>query len=176
VPVVGWRRSDAIRAINEQLPPGGGRIDGGDISDWSFTASGLWGPNTSGTVGFYLKAGIGADYVDVRLKETALIWFPPVCDPWWGWCRPGGVGPGSVVVKSDAQWAFAWNVGIGLTFEMMSGSHFFIEATYRSIETDPQRAEALVASGDERAEEFSMARLADLYLERYERLLTRARS
>lgn len=35
--------------------------------------------------------------------------------------------------------------------------------------------DALVASGDERAEEFSMARLADLYLGRYERLVSGAR-
>jgi phosphatidyl-myo-inositol alpha-mannosyltransferase len=38
---------------------------------------------------------------------------------------------------------------------------------------DPARATALVASGRERADEFSMARLAELYVGRYERLLHR---
>ena len=40
--------------------------------------------------------------------------------------------------------------------------------------TDAQERERLVESGLKRAEEFSMARLAQLYLERYERLIARA--
>ena len=39
----------------------------------------------------------------------------------------------------------------------------------RRVLADPVRAEALVASGEERAPGFSMDRLADRYLELYER-------
>ena len=40
--------------------------------------------------------------------------------------------------------------------------------------SDKDERERLVISGLSRAEEFSMARLAGLYLERYERLIARA--
>ena len=39
-----------------------------------------------------------------------------------------------------------------------------------SLLTDPVRAEALVASGEERVQGFSMDRLADRYVELYERV------
>lgn len=44
----------------------------------------------------------------------------------------------------------------------------------RSVLTDRRRSEQLVESGLKRAEEFSMARLAETYLARYERLIARA--
>jgi hypothetical protein len=44
----------------------------------------------------------------------------------------------------------------------------------RAVLTDGERAAALVASGRERAEQFSMARLADLYLARFRAIVDRA--
>ena len=45
-----------------------------------------------------------------------------------------------------------------------------LAAALRSVLVDRDRVAALVASGRERAEEFSMDRLAELYLELYARV------
>ncbi len=44
----------------------------------------------------------------------------------------------------------------------------------RTLLTEPRRSDALIESGRKRADDFSMARLASLYLERYERLIARS--
>ncbi|MBT5140697.1 MAG: glycosyltransferase family 4 protein [Acidimicrobiaceae bacterium] len=44
----------------------------------------------------------------------------------------------------------------------------------RKVLTEPRRRDALIESGRKRADNFSMARLASLYLERYERLMARS--
>ena len=44
----------------------------------------------------------------------------------------------------------------------------------RKVLTEPRRRDALIESGRKRADHFSMARLASLYLERYERLIARS--
>ncbi len=49
-----------------------------------------------------------------------------------------------------------------------------LAAALRTVLADDSKSQALVESGLKRAEEFSMARLADLYLDRYERLIARA--
>ena len=49
-----------------------------------------------------------------------------------------------------------------------------LAAALGTVLADRAERERLVESGLERAEEFSMARLAQLYLDRYERLVARA--
>jgi len=44
----------------------------------------------------------------------------------------------------------------------------------RTVLTEPRRRDELIESGRKRAEHFSMARLASIYLERYERLIARS--
>ena len=51
------------------------------------------------------------------------------------------------------------------------GDEEALAAAIRRVIEDPSTATKLVESGRERADEFSMARLAQLYLERYERLV-----
>jgi phosphatidyl-myo-inositol alpha-mannosyltransferase len=55
-----------------------------------------------------------------------------------------------------------------------AGDHEALAAALRDVLRNEERRSALVASGRERAEEFSMARLAGLYVRRYERLLEEA--
>jgi opacity protein-like surface antigen len=135
-------QNSVIRRINEALAGmGAGSISGGDISIWSLSTNALWGPDTSGNVGFYVTGGVGIDFLDGRIKDDALVYYPPVCDPWFWWCIPGGVGPGSVVVLSEDTTEFAWNAGIGVTFDIRSGGQFFIEARYKTAETDRRSTE-----------------------------------
>ena len=135
-------KSSVIAAINNALMGmGGGSVTGGDVKIWSLSANGVWGPDTSGTVGFYLTAGVGVNYTEGRLTDTGLVYYPPVCDPWFWWCSPGGVGPGTFVVAKKDTTDFSWNAGVGVTFEMSSGSQLFIEARYETVEMSPQATE-----------------------------------
>jgi opacity protein-like surface antigen len=135
--------SAAIRAINDAIsedPANSGSIDGGDVSIWSLTADAIWSPG-SGRISPYIMAGVGAYYVDNRITTTGLVYYPPTCNPWYWWCYPGGVGPGTLVVGSQSTTEFGYNVGIGINWEMGSGSQLFLEAKYHSIQMDPETTE-----------------------------------
>lgn len=137
-------KSSVIQAINDELAGmGAGSVAGGDVQVWSLSANGVWGPDTDGNVGFYLTAGVGLDYIEGRITDNGLVYYPPVCDPWFWWCIPGGVGPGTIVVSSRDTTEFSWNVGAGVTFETGSGSQVFIEARLKTAETDPRSSEYL---------------------------------
>ena len=64
------------------------------------------------------------------------MYYPPVCDPWFWWCVPGGYGPGTVVRAKESTTEFGWNVGLGVTHRLSGGSELFFEAKYQVIETD----------------------------------------
>lgn len=105
---------------------------------WGLTANALWSPmKKEGGASFYIVAGVGGYYLDGRLTDTGLVYYPPVCDPWYWWCYPGGVGQGTYAVTSESATKFGWNGGVGLTFEVgSSGSQLFLEAKYNSVDTD----------------------------------------
>ena len=136
---LGWADFDLsnelIQMINDSLePPSDGQIDNGDVAIWSLTADAIWGPDTSGKVSFYLAGGIGIYYLDSKFTTTGLVYYPPVCGIYW--CYPGGVGSGNIVVGSESTWEYGYNAGIGLNFEMASGSQIYLEAKYHYINTD----------------------------------------
>ena len=49
--------------------------------------------------------------------------------------------PTKLVVASESNTDFGWNGGIGVTFELASGSQFYLEAKYHSIDTSPAKTE-----------------------------------
>ncbi len=133
--------SSAIRSINDaidQIDPELGSVSGGEVDDWSFSVSAILSLGGSTSVGPYLMAGIGFDNVEASLTDQGLVYYPPQCDPWWYWCTPGGVGPGTFVVASESSTEFSWNVGAGWAFPVGGRSLLFVEARYKSIETDPE--------------------------------------
>ena len=138
-----WSQYDlsnsAIGAINDLIdadPLNMGSVTGGDINVWSLSVNAMWGPNTGGSVGFYVIGGVGVDFIDGKITNQQLVYYPPICDPWYWWCIPGGVGPGTVIVGSKDTTEFAWNAGIGVDFELGGGSTLYLEAKYHAAETD----------------------------------------
>jgi hypothetical protein len=129
---------EAIAAINDAIdadPANDGQVDDGDIESWEFVLNGIWGPGNPGN-GFYVSGGVGVYWLDATLTQTGLVYYPPICDPWyWWWCYPGGVGPGSFVVGDESTTEFGWNVGLGYDFPAGDGT-LFIEAKYQYITTD----------------------------------------
>ena len=138
--------SSAIRAINdaiEEIDPELGGISGGDFDDWAFSVTGIWSLNGANPDGLYLLAGIGIDRVEAKLTDVDLVYYPPICDPWWWWCSPGGVGPGTVVVASESSTELSWHVGAGYSFRFNRVSLLYVEARYKSVQTDPKNSEIL---------------------------------
>lgn len=127
-----------IRAINDAIAESGGdgMLTGGDVEVWSFKVNGTWSPSDTGS-GFYLTAGVGIYGVDARVTETGLVFFPPICDPWFWWCTPGGVGPGTITAASDSSTEFGWNAGLGWAFEVGTGSQLYLEVRFESVNTSP---------------------------------------
>jgi len=81
----------------------------------------------------YLTAGIGFDRRRIELTQTVL--FGGVyCDYWWGYCG-FGVVPGDVLVASTSTTRLSWNGGVGVEFPVRSGGSWFLQASYRRIET-----------------------------------------
>lgn len=131
----------AINAINDRLEMDGqGRpVTGGDAELWEVSANAMWGPRGPGKVKFYLAGGVGMYYHRTQVTAPGLIYYPPVCDPWWWWCYPGGVGPGTVAAKVDSGWDWGWNGGVGVAIEVGGeGSQIYFEAKYHSVQTDPE--------------------------------------
>ena len=138
--------SSAIRAINDAIasdPGNSGSVTGGDVTDWSFSVNAIWGPNTGGSVGFYVIGGVGVDYLEGQITDNGLVYYPPICSPWYWWCVPGGVGPGTFIVGKTDSWEFAWNAGLGVDFELGSGSTVYLEAKYHVVETDRASSELI---------------------------------
>ena len=96
---------------------------------WSITLNGVYRLHPDRDIVPWLTAGGGYYKRNLLLTENALIYYPPVWDPWWGWID-GGWGPGEAVVGRRTASAFGFNVGLGVDFGMEGGSSMFIEARY----------------------------------------------
>jgi len=129
----------AINALNDAIaadPANDGFISGGDMDSWQLGLNGIWsiGPTNRG---FYLTGGIGWYNTSAQVTQEGLVYYPPICSPWYWWCIPGGVGQGTFIVGHQSSDEFGWNAGAGYGFETRSGQ-FYVEAKYVEIQTDPE--------------------------------------
>jgi hypothetical protein len=137
--------SKAIGEINDfidQDPGNDGDVTGGDVENWQFALSGIWslGPKTDS--GMYLTGGISWNRITGRVSSTGLVYYPPICDPWyWWWCVPGGIGPGTVIVGKQDTDEFGWNVGAGYSWDTGGGGKIFVEARYQQITVGDENLE-----------------------------------
>lgn len=128
------RALDTINDAIDQDPGNDGDITGGDVETWQLAVNGIWSIGSDTANGFYLTGGISYNDVTGRISQTGLIYYPPVCDPWyWWWCFPGGVGPGQIVVGKRSTEEFGWNIGAGYSISSYNGQ-FFVEARYQQIQ------------------------------------------
>jgi opacity protein-like surface antigen len=126
----------AIRAINDAInsdPSNSGEITGGDFENWQFGVNGIFSLGEDRSNGLYLTGGVSWNSVTGRVSETGLVYYPPICDPWFWWCYPGGVGPGSIVVGKRSSDEFGWNVGLGYSIQNPTGQ-LFLELRYQQIQ------------------------------------------
>lgn len=106
-----------------------------------------------------------------RLRGADVFCAPSLFGESFGLVLLEGMAAGTPVVASDiGGYANAARHGRdALLFP--AGDHKALAGVIGELLRDKTKAKELVASGNERADEFSMARLADLYLERYGALL-----
>ncbi len=135
--------SSALSAINDAIdqdPNNDGNISGGGVDYWQLGLNGIWSLSGSNGSGLYLTGGVGWYHVGGEVTQDGLVYYPPVCDPWFWWCYPGGVGPGTFVVGSTSADEFGWNLGAGYSFNTYNGQ-IFIEAKYHQIQFERENIE-----------------------------------
>lgn len=130
------RINDAI----DQDPNNDGDISGGGADYWQLAINGIWSLGQDSSQGLYLTGGIGWYHVTGQLEDTGLVYYPPICDPWYWWCYPGGVGPGTFIVGKKSTDEFGWNLGAGYSFDVNSGQ-VYIEAKYTQIQWGKENIE-----------------------------------
>jgi opacity protein-like surface antigen len=137
-----WQDFDISKDIIQRYNAATGEeINSGDVSIWSLTTDAIWSPESTGKVSFYLLGGVGVYRLEGKLKATELVYYPPICDPWSWYCRPGGVAPGTVIKAKETATEFGANAGIGINFELTSGSQLYVEAKYHYIDTSSSSTE-----------------------------------
>jgi len=109
------------------------QVDDGSASMFSVTSQALFNFGGDGKLGGYLAVGIGGYSRYANLSTTAYT-TGIYCD-WW-YCYPATVS-GQVVVADDRLTKFGYNAGLGLTFELASGSQFYLEVQYHYMISDP---------------------------------------
>jgi hypothetical protein len=131
--------NDILRRINDVIesdPDNEGSVTGGDFRVWRVGVNAIYSIGDRSSSGLYLKGGVGVGFVEGRLFSQGLVYYPPVCDPWFWWCIPGGVGPGTFVSASEEQTQLSLNVGVGYSFDTGTGGQVYVEAAYETIFTE----------------------------------------
>ena len=105
------------------------QIDDVHASLWSVTLNGVLRFGEGGDIVPWITGGGGYYKRNLQLTQTALVYYPPVFDPWWGWID-GGWGPGEAIVGQRTDAGFGFNVGFGVDFGIEGSTSLFIEARY----------------------------------------------
>jgi hypothetical protein len=106
--------------------------DDGDVQSIGTTFNILWEPESKGTIGFYLTAGVGMYYLYADLGN--YDYYNTIYCDWW-YCYPVTV-TGEYEIRDESTWEWGANAGAAITFELSSGSQFYIEADYQWVDTD----------------------------------------
>ncbi|MEQ8839643.1 MAG: glycosyltransferase family 4 protein [Acidimicrobiales bacterium] len=116
---------------------------------------------------------IGEDEKIARLKGADVFCAPSLHGESFGVVLLEGMAAGTPVVASDIP-GYANAARQGSDARLFdAGNHEALAVAIREVLADDGIRQALVASGRTRAEEFSMAALADFYIRRYEALVDR---
>ena len=110
-------------------------FDNAYASLWSTTLNALFRFNPDGRMVLYVSGGAGYYKRNLQLTQNALVYYPPIWDPWWGWVD-GGWGPGEAITGRRETHALGGNVGVGFDLEIDNGASLFISAEYHFAPMD----------------------------------------
>ena len=110
------------------------QIQDAHASLWSVTLNGVYRFGESDIVP-WVTAGGGYYKRNIQLTQAALVYYPPIFDPWWGW-MDGGWGVGEAIVGQRQTAGYGFNAGFGVDFEIDGGTFLFLEARYHHAVLD----------------------------------------
>jgi len=102
---------------------------------WSVTLNGILRFNEDSDIVPWITAGGGYYKRNLQLTQAALIYYPPIFDPWWGWID-GGWSTGEAIVGQRSATGIGYNVGFGLDLEIEQGTSLFLEVRYHQAFMD----------------------------------------
>lgn len=113
----------------------------GHVEAWSLTVNGLWRAPTTGKLGFYVVAGLGAYKRDIAVMVPSGFDYITFCDPWWGVCWEEAY-PVDRELASRSSTELGYNLGFGATWKVGYVTEVYLEARYTMIDT-PETTEYL---------------------------------
>jgi hypothetical protein len=105
------------------------QVQDAHASLWSMTLNGVYRIHPQSDIVPWFTAGGGYYKRNLQLTQNALVYYPPIWDPWWGWID-GGWAPGEAIVGQRADAGVGFNVGLGIDFEIENGASLFLETRY----------------------------------------------
>jgi hypothetical protein len=96
---------------------------------WSITLNGLHRFNADSDIVPWITVGGGYYKRNIQLTQNALVYYPPIYDPWWGWID-GGWGPGELITGEHTSTGFGFNVGGGIDLGIEGGASLFLDVRY----------------------------------------------
>jgi opacity protein-like surface antigen len=105
------------------------QFDNAYASLWSTTLNATFRFNPDGRIVPYISGGAGYYKRNIQITQNALVYYPPIWDPWWGWIG-GGWAPGEAVVGQRSDAGLGVNVGAGVDFGIEGGASLFLEVRY----------------------------------------------
>jgi len=104
----------------------------GEARSFEATFDVIWEPETSGFWGSYLTGGVGAYHLTASVSEDGII-YAYYCDPWYCYAT---AFPRQYRVGDKSAWEWGLNAGAGITYQLLNGAQFYVEATYQWIDTE----------------------------------------
>ena len=111
------------------------QFDNAYASLWSTTLNLTFRFNPDGRIVPYVSGGAGYYKRNLQITQNALVYYPPIWDPWWGWVD-GGWGPGEAITGRRETHVLGGNVGVGFDLEIDNGASLFISAEYHFAPMD----------------------------------------
>jgi opacity protein-like surface antigen len=136
------------------LPGGGNNVNTpfyGDMNMQFVDFNVVLRGNRSGSMSPYVIAGVGYYYRPVKVTTPAVGYVPGYCDPWWGFCYPGGWVPVDKIIGSRSSSDVGMDFGGGVSFKLGDKASMYVEARYHYIwgpsYTDPTSGVTTKANG-----------------------------
>jgi len=111
------------------------QIEEAHASLWSVTLNGKYRFGHAPDLAPWVTVGGGFYKRNVLLTQSALVYYPPIFDPWWGWID-GGWGTGEAIIGQHSASAFGFNAGFGIDFGIENGTKLFLDARYHYVNMD----------------------------------------
>lgn len=111
------------------------QFDNAYASNWSMTLNLVRRFNPDNEIVPWITGGIGYYKRNIQITQNALVYYPPIWDPWWGWIG-GGWGTGEAITGKREDSGFGYNVGFGIDMEIENGASLFLDVRYHQAFLD----------------------------------------